>query len=78
VGVYGAEAGNLALRCVARGGIYLGGGISPRILPALRGETFRQAFREKPPHRELLETIPVSVIRNERTALLGAARFATL
>lgn len=77
-GVYGAEAGNLALRCVARGGIYLGGGIAPRILPALQGETFRLAFREKPPHRELLEAIPVSVIRNERTALLGAARFATL
>ena len=78
VGVYGAEAGNLALRCVARGGIYLGGGIAPRVLPALRGETFRTAFREKPPHRELLEAIPVHVIRNERTALLGAARFATL
>jgi len=77
VGAYGAEAGNQALRCVARGGIYLGGGIAPRILPALQGETFRSAFREKPPHRELLEAIPVSVIRNERTALLGAARFAT-
>jgi glucokinase len=78
VGVYGAEAGNLALRCVARGGIYLGGGIAPHILPALRSETFRAAFQHKPPHRELLESIPVFVIRNERTALLGAARFATL
>jgi len=78
VGVYGAEAGNLALRCVARGGIYLGGGIAPRVLPALRGETFRLAFRDKPPHRALLEAIPVHVIRNDRAALLGAARFATL
>jgi len=78
VGAYGAEAGNLALRCVARGGIYLGGGIAPHILPALRGEAFRLAFRDKPPHRELLESIPVNVIRNERTALLGAARYATL
>ena len=78
VSVYGAEAGNLALRCVARGGIYLGGGIAPHILPALRGETFGAAFRDKAPHRELLESIPVFVIRNERTALLGAARFATL
>lgn len=78
VGIYGAEAGNLALRAVARGGVYLAGGIAPRILPALRGETFLGAFRSKPPHEALLSGIPVWVVRNERVALLGAARFATL
>jgi len=78
VGIYGAEAGNLALRALARGGIYLGGGIAPRILPALKGEAFLRAFRSKEPLQALLSSIPVWVIRNERVALLGAARFATL
>jgi glucokinase len=79
VGVFGAEAGNMALRAVARGGIYLGGGIAPRILPALKWENFLEAFRNKEPHlRPLLSSIPVSVIRNERTGLLGAARYAAI
>ncbi len=76
VGVYGAEAGNVALRAVARGGIYLGGGIAPKILPALRSATFTEAFRDKDHLRELLSTIPVWVILNEQTAVLGAARYA--
>lgn len=76
VGIYGSEAGNLALRCVARGGIYLGGGIAPRILPALRGPTFEQAFRDKEPHRPLLAGIPVWVVLDDRAALWGAARHA--
>jgi glucokinase len=78
VGIYGSEAANLALRCVARGGIYLGGGISPRILPALRSSTFERAFHEKPPHRALLADIPVWVVLDDRTALWGAARHASL
>lgn len=78
VSVFGAEAGNLALRCVARGGIYLAGGIAPKILPALDSDTFRRAFTEKPPHRELLSSIPVWVVRNEHSAVLGAARYASL
>jgi glucokinase len=79
VGVFGAEAGNMALRAVARGGIYLGGGIAPRILPALKWENFLEAFRNKEPHlRPLLSTIPIWVIRNERTGLLGAARYAAI
>jgi glucokinase len=78
VGVFGAESGNLALRGVTRGGIYLAGGIAPRIVPALQSETFREAFVSKDPHRPLLEAIPVWVIRNEGAALLGAARYATL
>jgi glucokinase len=75
-GVYGSEAGNLALRCVARGGIYLGGGVAPRILPALRGSAFERAFRDKEPHRALLASIPVWVVLDDRTALWGAARHA--
>jgi glucokinase len=76
VAAYGAEAGNLALRCLATRGVYLGGGIAPKILPALRAPAFLDAFRSKPPMTTLLESIPVSVILNEQSALLGAAVFA--
>jgi len=69
VGIYGSEAGNLALRCVARGGVYLGGGIAPRILPTLRSSTFERAPHEKPPHRALLAEIPVWVILDDHTTL---------
>ena len=75
---YGAEAGNLALRGVTSGGIYVGGGIAPKILLLLRGGAFVDAFRDKEPHRELLFKIPIHVIRNERAAVLGAARYASL
>ncbi len=73
VSAYGAETGNLALKVMATGGIYLGGGIAPRILPKLTGALFLEAFRSKGRLRPLLEAIPVRVILNERTALLGAA-----
>ncbi len=76
VTAYGAEAGNLALRHVATAGMYLGGGIAPKILPALQQPEFVAAFRSKPPMTEFLDAVPVSVILNERTALLGAAVFA--
>lgn len=76
VGVYGAEAGNVALRAVARGGIYLGGGIAPKILAALQGPVFIEAFRDKDHLRGILSEIPVWVILNEHTAVLGAARYA--
>ncbi|HET9951649.1 MAG TPA: glucokinase [Candidatus Eisenbacteria bacterium] len=75
-GIYGSEAGNLALRCVARSGVYLAGGIAPRILPALRGPAFERAFRDKEPHRALLAAIPVWVVLDDRAALWGAARHA--
>lgn len=73
VGAYGAEAGNLALRSVATAGVYIGGGIAPKILPALEGGIFLEAFRAKEPMVDLLATIPVSVILNRRAGLLGAA-----
>jgi len=78
VGVLGAEAGNLALRAVARAGIYLGGGIPPKILPALKWDRFLESFLDKDHLRPLLTTIPVWVILNPRTGLLGAARYAGL
>jgi glucokinase len=78
VSVLGGEAGNLALRGMTRAGIYLGGGIAPKILPALKGERFLQAFRDKSPHVDLLSRIPVHVIRNQEASVLGAARYATL
>jgi glucokinase len=76
VAAYGAEAGNLALRCLSTAGLYIGGGIAPKILPALRAPAFLDAFRSKPPMTALLETVPVAVILDERAALLGAAVFA--
>ncbi|HEY7728374.1 MAG TPA: glucokinase [Candidatus Eisenbacteria bacterium] len=78
VEVYGAEAGNLALRGLTLGGVYLGGGIAPKILPALAAPRFLEAFRSKDPVASLLQSIPVHVILEERTAMLGAARYATL
>jgi glucokinase len=73
VGAYGAEAGNLALRAVATAGLFVGGGIAPKILPALQTGTFMDAFVAKDPLRELVERIPVRVILNPEAGLVGAA-----
>lgn len=73
VRLYGAEAGNLALKTMSRGGLYLGGGIAPKILPLLRDGAFIEAFLNKGRMRPLLEAMPVRVILNDRAALLGAA-----
>jgi len=73
VSVLGAEAGNLALKVLATGGVYLGGGIPPRILPALKHERFMEAFRHKGRLSGLLAHMPVHVILNPKVALLGAA-----
>ena len=70
---YGAEAGNLALRSMATAGLYLGGGIAPKMLPALEAGAFLDAFCSKAPLTDLLRTIPVSVILNPSAGLLGAA-----
>jgi glucokinase len=77
VSIYGAQAGNAALTLMATGGVYLGGGIPPKILPKLRDGTFMQAFVDKGRFRPLLERIPVRVILNDRTALIGAALCAS-
>ena len=73
---YGAETGNLALRAMATGGVFLGGGIAPKILDALGAGAFMQAFRAKTPLEPLLTSIPVNVILNAEAGLLGAAVFA--
>jgi glucokinase len=74
--LYGTEAGNLALKMKASGGIYIGGGIAPRILAQLMTGSFMAAFLAKGRMRPLLEQIPVRVILNDRTALYGPALFA--
>ena len=76
VSAYGAVAGNLALTGTATGGIYLGGGIAPKILPRLLHGPFLSSFTAKGRFVPFLERIPVRVILNDRAALLGAARHA--
>ena len=78
VSIYGAEAGNLALKIMSTGGVYLGGGIAPKIVPKLSGPLFMQAFVGKGRMQALLEAMPVKVITNDKTALLGAARCAVV
>ncbi len=73
VELLGAVVGNLALTNLALGGVFLGGGIPPKILPALRHRRFLAGFLEKGRFRQLLTTIPVKVILEENTAILGAA-----
>ena len=78
VSVYGAAAGNLALTFMSTGGVYLGGGIAPKIVTKLREPGFMNAFTAKGRLRPLLQDVPVRVIMNQKTALLGAARHAAL
>lgn len=73
--ILGAEAGNLGLRTLATGGVYLGGGIPPRLVPALRGRAFLQGFLRKGPMSSVMARIPVHVVMEPRAALLGAARY---
>lgn len=74
---YGAVAGNLALIAVTTGGMFIGGGIAPRILPALASGRFVRAFNDKGRMRSLLERVPVHVILNADAGLLGAAVYAS-
>ena len=76
VSVYGAAAGNLALTALATGGIFVGGGIAPRILDALHWPIFLESFWSKTPLDNLMRRIPVKVILNPEAGLLGAATFA--
>ncbi|MFQ5846273.1 MAG: glucokinase [Candidatus Methylomirabilales bacterium] len=78
VSLYGAEAGNLALKALATGGVYVGGGIAPKILDQLKDGTFMAAFTDKGRLSPLLEAMPVRVILDPKTALYGAARCASL
>lgn len=76
VSVYGAEAGNLALRGMATAGVYVGGGMAPKILPLLRDGRFLNAFRDKGSMAPLAARMPVKVILNPEAGLVGAAMFA--
>ncbi|RLD07506.1 MAG: glucokinase, partial [Chloroflexota bacterium] len=72
VDILGAEAGNLALKTLAQGGIFIGGGIPPKILPWLKKEAFLNAIDNKDPHQELMSQMPVKVILNPTANLIGA------
>jgi glucokinase len=76
VEIYGAEAGNLALKSMSLGGVYIGGGIAPKILPFIRNGEFMEAFLKKGRFETLLRTIPIKISLNSETALLGAAHYA--
>ena len=76
VSAYGAEAGNLALKILSVGGLYIGGGIAPRILEKLKDGTFIKAFTDKGRLSQLLVNMPVRVILESRAAVMGAAAFA--
>lgn len=78
VSIYGAEAGNLALKYLARGGVYLGGGLAPRLLPFFKHESFMSAFIAKGRFSSLMQDIPIHLILEDKTALFGAAHYAKL
>ena len=78
VSVYGAEAGNLALKILATGGVFVAGGIAPKILPRLKQGPFLESFHNKGRYRSLMERLPVRIVLNEKTALLGAAHYAVI
>jgi len=74
--LYGEEAGNLGLKLMATGGVWVGGGIAPKILPILEAGAFLDGFLAKGRMRPLMESMPVHIILDDRTALRGAARCA--
>ncbi len=73
VSIYGSAAGNLALHAMATGGVYIGGGIAPKIMWKLRDGAFMKAFKDKGRLAAIVERIPVKVVMNDRAALFGAA-----
>ena len=76
VSIYGSEAGNMALRCLALGGVMVGGGIAPKLLSVLRRGDFMESFFDKGKFSEMMRGIRVVVATNPRTPLQGAAEFA--
>jgi glucokinase len=78
ISVYGAEASNLALKILATGGLYLAGGITPKILSKLTGPIFMQSFLDKGRMEPLVRSMPVYIVTNDKAGLLGAARCAAV
>ena len=76
VSLYGALAGNLALQYLSKGGVYLGGGIAPKIVPLLQEGGFMQAFLAKGRFEKYLSKLPVKEVMDESALLLGAAQYA--
>ena len=76
IDLYGAEAGNLALKQMATGGVFIGGGIAPKILPKLQNGIFLRAFNAKGRMKSLMQTMPVQIILNDRASLYGPAFYA--
>ncbi|MCC2641206.1 MAG: glk [Nitrospira sp.] len=74
--IYGAEAGNLALKALALDGVYVGGGIAPKLLTKLQDGSFMRGFTNKGRYKRLMGQIPVKIVMNDKTALLGAASMA--
>jgi glucokinase len=74
--IYGAEAGNLALKALSLDGVYVAGGIAPKLIKKLHDGTFMKAFTNKGRYKRLMTNMPVKVVMNQRTALLGAASVA--
>jgi glucokinase len=77
IAIYGAQAGNLALTALARGGVYLAGGIAPKVIEELKAGDFMRAFCDKGRFAALLSTIPVHVVMNPQVGLMGAALVAS-
>ena len=77
VEIYGAQAGNLALTSLATGGVFIAGGIAPKILSLMKRGRFIEMFSDKPPMSELLHSMPVRVVLNTRSGLLGAVQVAS-
>jgi glucokinase len=71
--IYGAEAGNLALKALSRGGVFVAGGIAPKILPKMNDGTFLRAFCQKEKFEEMLSRMPLQIVLNEEAPMLGAA-----
>ncbi len=76
VSIYGAETGNLALKCLAVGGVLVGGGIAPKLLPALEEGTFMASFTDEGRYTGLLQGMRVKVALNSRAPVIGAAQYA--
>jgi len=77
VSIYGAEAGNLALKAMSTGGFYIGGGIAPKIFGAKEVKIFMESFVSKGRFREMLSDMPIYLIKNDKAGLLGAARYSS-
>jgi glucokinase len=76
ISLYGAEAGNMALKFLSLGGFYVGGGIAPHLIDKIKKGGFHSSFIDKGRFKDLLNSIPIWIVLNDNAALLGAANYA--